>query len=141
MLPTPPRHPILLGGIIAPVLWTGVLHSALPLINPFLAERIDWGWFVVSQVTFWLVAGWVVSKQYRHPKRVLRLLLFAWIGHWNDGRTPSGGRTEVTARFLKGQPDGRAAFGTTVLGCRQLPAIPSLDEVATDPEHRRRSTR
>jgi uncharacterized membrane protein len=63
MLPMLPRHPIILGGIIAPVLWTGVLHSALPLINPYLADRIDWWWFVVSQVTFGLVAGWVVSKQ------------------------------------------------------------------------------
>lgn len=63
MLPMLPRHPILLGGIIAPVLWTGVLHSALPLINPYLADRIDWWWFVVSQVTFGLVAGWVVSQQ------------------------------------------------------------------------------
>jgi hypothetical protein len=63
MLPMLPRHPIILGGIIAPILWTGVLHSALPLINPFLADRIDWWWFVVSQVTFGLVAGWVVSKQ------------------------------------------------------------------------------
>jgi hypothetical protein len=63
MLPMLPRHPILLGGIIAPVLWTGVLHSALPLINPYLSDRIDWRWFVVSQVTFGLVAGWVVSKQ------------------------------------------------------------------------------
>jgi hypothetical protein len=63
MLPMLPRHPILLGGIIAPVLWTGVIHSALPLINPFLADRIDWPWFVVSQVAFGRVAGWVVSKQ------------------------------------------------------------------------------
>jgi hypothetical protein len=63
MLPMLPRHPIILGGIIAPVLWTGVLHSALPLINPFLADRIDWWWFVVSQLTFGLVAGWVVSRQ------------------------------------------------------------------------------
>jgi hypothetical protein len=63
MLPMLPRHPMLLGGIIAPVLWTGVLHSALPLINPYLAARIDWVWFVVSQVTFGLVAGWVVSHQ------------------------------------------------------------------------------
>jgi hypothetical protein len=63
MLPMLPRHPILLGGIIAPVLWTGVLHSSLPLINPFLADRIDWRWFVVSQVTFGLVAGWVVGQQ------------------------------------------------------------------------------
>jgi hypothetical protein len=63
MLPMMPRHPIILGGIIAPILWTGVLHSALPLMNPFFADRIHWGWFVVSQVTFGLVAGWVVSKQ------------------------------------------------------------------------------
>jgi hypothetical protein len=63
MLPMLPRHPMLLGGLIAPVLWTGVLHSAIPLINPFLAARIDWWWFVISQVTFGLVAGYVVSKQ------------------------------------------------------------------------------
>jgi hypothetical protein len=63
MLPMLPRHPMLLGGIIAPVLWTGVLHSSLPLINPYLADRIDWWWFVASQVTFGLVAGWVVAKQ------------------------------------------------------------------------------
>jgi hypothetical protein len=63
MLPMLPGRPILLGGLIAPILWTGVLHSALPLINPYLADRIDWWWFVVSQVTFGLVAGWVVAQQ------------------------------------------------------------------------------
>jgi hypothetical protein len=63
MLPMLPRHPVLLGGVIAPVLWTGFLHSSLPLINPFLADRIDWRWFVVSQVTFGVVAGLVVAKQ------------------------------------------------------------------------------
>jgi hypothetical protein len=63
MLPMLPKHPMILGGLIAPVLWTGVLHSALPLINPYLASRNDWWWFVVSQVTFGLVAGWVVSQQ------------------------------------------------------------------------------
>ncbi len=63
MLPMMPKRPILLGGIIAPVLWTGVLHSALPLINPFLADRIDWWWFVVSQLTFGVVAGLVVAQQ------------------------------------------------------------------------------
>ena len=63
MLPMMPKRPVLLGGIIAPILWTGVLHSSLPLINPYLADRIDWWWFVASQVTFGLVAGWVVGKQ------------------------------------------------------------------------------
>ena len=63
MLPMLPRHPVLLGGIIAPLLWTGVLHATLGLINPFLDQRIDWWWFVASQVTFGLVAGLVVAKQ------------------------------------------------------------------------------
>ncbi|HEX3438199.1 MAG TPA: hypothetical protein VHT24_15625 [Pseudacidobacterium sp.] len=63
MLPMLPRHPILLGGIIAPLLWTGLLHSTLGVVNPVLDQRIDWGWFVVSQVAFGLVAGWVVARQ------------------------------------------------------------------------------
>jgi hypothetical protein len=63
MLPMLPGRPMLLGGVIAPLLWTGVLHSTLSLINPFLDARIDWWWFVASQVTFGLVAGWVVAQQ------------------------------------------------------------------------------
>lgn len=63
MLPMLPRHPILLGGLIGPLLWTGLLHSSIGLINPFLQQKIDWGWFVVSQLAFGLVAGWVVTMQ------------------------------------------------------------------------------
>ena len=65
MLPIFPRRPILLGGIIAPLLWTGLLHSFLDIVNPFFSQRIEWGWFLISQVAFGLVAGWVVSKQNR----------------------------------------------------------------------------
>src|SRR5580658_7297984 len=57
MLPMLPRRPVLLGGIIAPLLWTGLLHSTLGIINPVLDEHISWAWFLVSQVTFGLVAG------------------------------------------------------------------------------------
>jgi hypothetical protein len=63
LLPIMPRHPIILGGLVAPALWTGILHSSLGLINPFLDARIDWWWFAASQVTFGLVAGYVVSRQ------------------------------------------------------------------------------
>ncbi|WP_035356425.1 hypothetical protein [Edaphobacter aggregans] len=63
MLPMLPRHPILLGGVVAPLLWTGILHSSLGLVNPELNARIDWGWFVVSQIAFGLVAGLVVMRQ------------------------------------------------------------------------------
>jgi hypothetical protein len=65
MLPMIPRRPIILGGVIAPVLWSGLLHSALGIINPVLNHRIDWFWFVLSQVGFGIVAGLVVSHQER----------------------------------------------------------------------------
>jgi hypothetical protein len=65
MLPMFPRRPILLGGVIAPILWTGLLYSILGLINPLLNERIDWTWFVASQFGFGIVAGLVVVRQAR----------------------------------------------------------------------------
>jgi hypothetical protein len=40
-----------------------VVHATLDLINPYLDARIDWWWFVASQVTFGIVAGLVVAKQ------------------------------------------------------------------------------
>jgi hypothetical protein len=65
MLPMLPRHPVLLGGILAPVLWTGILHSFMGIINPALDARIAWGWFLVSQVFYGVTAGFVVSRQER----------------------------------------------------------------------------
>lgn len=67
MLPMLPRHPILLGGVLAPLLWTGLLHSFMGIINPALADRIAWGWFVISQLTFGIVAGLVVARTQRIP--------------------------------------------------------------------------
>jgi hypothetical protein len=69
MLPMFPRRPILLGGIVAPVLWTGLLHSFLGLINPLLDARIDWMWFIASQFAFGIVAGLVVVRQERISTR------------------------------------------------------------------------
>jgi hypothetical protein len=67
MLPMIPRHPIFLGGIIAPVLWSGLLRSMLDLINPLLSQRVDWWWFIASQFAFGIVAGLVVVRQQRVP--------------------------------------------------------------------------
>jgi hypothetical protein len=66
-LPMFPRHPILLGGLVAPVLWSGLVHSFVELIDPVLNQQIDWGWFVLSQVGFGIVAGIIVSRQVRVP--------------------------------------------------------------------------
>ena len=67
MLPMFPRRPILLGGIIAPILWTGLLYSILELLNPLMNKHIDWVWFIASQFAFGIVAGLVVMRQERVP--------------------------------------------------------------------------
>ncbi len=65
MLPMFPHRPILLGGLIAPVMWSGLLYATLGIINPLLDRKIDWKWFVASQMGFGIVAGLVVVKQAR----------------------------------------------------------------------------
>ena len=69
MLPMFARHPILLGGLIAPVLWSGLEYTMLGLLNPVLESHIDWLWFMASQVAFGVVAGLVVVRQ---PWKVTR---------------------------------------------------------------------
>jgi hypothetical protein len=65
MLPMFSRRPIVLGGLIAPVLWSGLLYALMELLNPLLASRINWLWFLASQIAFGVVAGLVVVRQQR----------------------------------------------------------------------------
>jgi len=69
MLPMFPRRPIVLGGLIAPALWSAMIYTILGLLNPLLASHIDWLWFIASQVGFGVVAGLVVTRQERMPTR------------------------------------------------------------------------
>jgi hypothetical protein len=69
MLPMFPRRPIVLGGLIAPALWSALIYTILGLLNPLLASHIDWPWFIASQVGFGIVAGLVVM---RHSRRLTR---------------------------------------------------------------------
>jgi hypothetical protein len=69
MLPMLPRRPVVVGGLVAPVLWSGLLYTVLGLLNPLLAAHIDWFWFVASQVAFGIVAGLVVVRQESIPTR------------------------------------------------------------------------
>ena len=63
MLPMFARRPILLGSLIGPVLWSGLLYSIISLLNPLLESHMDWLWFVASQVAFGVVAGLIVVRQ------------------------------------------------------------------------------
>jgi hypothetical protein len=61
-LPMFPRRPILTGGILVPIFWTGILYSVLGVWDPVMQTRIPWLWFMVAQIIFGLVAGYVVSR-------------------------------------------------------------------------------
>jgi hypothetical protein len=65
MLPMFPRRPIILGGLIAPALWSALIYTILGLLNPLLASHIDWPWFIASQAGFGIVAGLVVVRHSR----------------------------------------------------------------------------
>jgi hypothetical protein len=77
MLPMFPRKPILTAGFVAPFLWTGILYTAIGVISPILDARIDWLWFVVSQIAFGLVCGYVVNRQVKVRTAQFRALPFA----------------------------------------------------------------
>jgi hypothetical protein len=69
MLPMLPRHPVVLGGFVAPLLWSGLIYGALAFVNPVMNQRIDWVWFVASQFAFGVVAGLIVATQEKIPTR------------------------------------------------------------------------
>jgi hypothetical protein len=65
MLPMASKRPIVLGGFAAPLLWSFLLYGSLAVINPVMNQRIDWLWFVLSQMGFGIVAGLIVARQER----------------------------------------------------------------------------
>ena len=62
----PSRRAAFWGSLISPVLWSALIWATLRLINPALNARIDWIWFIASQVAFGMVTGYIVH----HSKMV-----------------------------------------------------------------------
>ena len=62
----PSRRAAFWGSFISPLLWSALLWATLRLINPALNVRIDWIWFIASQVAFGMTTGYVVH----HSKMV-----------------------------------------------------------------------
>jgi hypothetical protein len=65
MLPMLPRHPAFWGGLMTPLMWTGLIWAFLDLINPTLNQHIDWRWFIASQVAFGVIGGFVIARSER----------------------------------------------------------------------------
>ena len=58
----PPRWEWFWGGIFTPLLWSGLVFATLGFVNPAMAAMIDWPSFVVCQVAFGVVGGFIVFK-------------------------------------------------------------------------------
>ncbi|MEC7501557.1 MAG: hypothetical protein VX970_07500 [Planctomycetota bacterium] len=67
LLPTMPRVPILWGGIVAPLLWTGAIYGFMGILNPPLSEHVDWTWFFASQFAYGITVGIVVIRSEKIP--------------------------------------------------------------------------
>jgi len=72
-----PWYPILTAGFMAPLIFTGIVYSALGIVSPILNQRIDWFWFVPSQIVFGLVCGFVVNLEAKIRTPQFRALPFA----------------------------------------------------------------
>jgi len=88
ILPMLPRRHMLWGGVIAPLLWTGLVWALLGVVDPTLAARVDWPWFVVSQIAFGLATGFVVARA--HPLATMQ----TWPLAARAGVETSRGRSE-----------------------------------------------
>jgi hypothetical protein len=75
LLPMLPGQPILLAGIVAPLLWSGLLWASLNIIDPVANQRFEWRWFVLGQIAFGITAGIVVGRT--EKIRTLQHLPFA----------------------------------------------------------------
>lgn len=60
LLPTLPGSPVLWAFIIGPILWAGAIFAGLPLVDPVMAQHVDWLSFAVANIAYSLVLGlWV----------------------------------------------------------------------------------
>ena len=50
------------GGIVTPAIWSVLVLVSLPLVDPALARLVDWPWFIVCQIAFGVVGGYVVFR-------------------------------------------------------------------------------
>lgn len=74
LLPMWPRRAGLWSGLVTPILWSGLVSASLDVVNPTLNGRIDWTWFVASQIAFGLTCGYVVAR----TQKIETMQSWAW---------------------------------------------------------------
>jgi DMSO/TMAO reductase YedYZ heme-binding membrane subunit len=77
MLPIFPRRSLLTAGLIAPLLWSALAYTMMKNVSPLLSGRMNWWWFVLSQVAYGLVAGAVIHLRVKVRSAEFQALPFA----------------------------------------------------------------
>jgi hypothetical protein len=54
--------PIAWGGLVLPLIWTGISYGLMGVVNPVLQGNVSWFWFIVSQFVFGVAAALVVLR-------------------------------------------------------------------------------
>ncbi len=58
----PMPGPIVWGGLVLPLVWTGTTYGLMGVVSPVLQDRVDWAWFIASQFVFGVTAALVVLR-------------------------------------------------------------------------------
>jgi hypothetical protein len=66
-LPPLPGAPVIAGGILMPLLWTGFCYGFMGIINPLMERHVNWHWFIASQLVYGLVMSLVVIRIQKVP--------------------------------------------------------------------------
>ena len=86
LLPMFPRRAGWWSGLATPIVWSGLVRASLDVVNPTLNSRIDWTWFVMSQIAFGLTCGFVVAR----TEKIETMQTWTWErragleGRWSD---------------------------------------------------------
>jgi hypothetical protein len=61
-MPKVPGGPVLWGGLLMPLVWTGASYAVMGVVNPALRVHVEWRWFLLSQFVYGIAMAVVVFR-------------------------------------------------------------------------------
>ena len=95
ILPIFPRFALLSGGVLTPLLWSGLAYALMASVTPVLGARVDWPWFILSQIAYGVVAALVVSMRVKIRTAEFQKLPFAERAGLHSNEAHSNANPEV----------------------------------------------
>lgn len=95
IMPIFPRLALLTGGLLTPLAWTILAWSLMTSVTPVLAARVDWIWFILSQLAFGLTAVFTVNLRVRFRSAAFQQLPFDQRAGLHSGQANRSADNEV----------------------------------------------